>query len=341
MKINFDAIAVLGPTASGKTKFAVRLAAWLAKGPFALPAEIISADSRQVYRGMDIGTGKDLADYKDLQSGLEIPYHLIDVAPAGSKYNIFQYQRDFARVYASLRQRGVMPLVCGGSGLYLQAATCRYDLKDVPANAALREDLEKRSVEELAALLVELTAKRGLKPHNDTDFDNKKRAIRAIEIEMAMLEGTPESSMQQIAMQQEVDLPQRVLYMGTQVERDERNRRIDARLKARLQEGMIEEVKGLLESGVPAEDLIYYGLEYKFVTLYLTGAMGREEMEQRLAVAIHQFAKRQMTWFRGMERKGIEIWWIANREEPAEQWRFRSNLSGRELSLESLLGSGC
>ena len=211
----------------------------------------------------------------------------------------------------------------------------------MPANAALREDLEKRSVEELAALLVELKAKRGLKPHNDTDFDNKKRAIRAIEIEMAMLEGSPESSMQQIALQQEVDLPQRVLYMGTQVERDERNRRIDARLKARLQEGMIEEVKGLLESGVPAEDLIYYGLEYKFVTLYLTGAMGREEMEQRLAVAIHQFAKRQMTWFRGMERKGIEIWWIANREEPAEQWRFRSNLSGKELSLESLLGSGC
>ena len=339
MKINSDAIAVLGPTASGKTKFAVRLAGWLAERVSdPVSAEIISADSRQVYRGMDIGTGKDIADYTLSGSGRSIPYHLIDVAPAGSKYNIFQYQRDFSMVYASLQRRGVLPILCGGSGLYLQAVTCRYNLMDVPANAALRRELEEKSAEELAAMLVELKARRGDKPHNSTDFDNKKRTIRAIEIEMAMLEGSPEGSLQQIdILPQGGALPERVLYIGTKVDREERNRRIDLRLAARLKEGLVEEVRSLLESGISPEDLIYYGLEYKFVTLYLTGQLGKEEMESRLAVAIHQFAKRQMTWFRGMERKGIEIWWISNMEESPEEWRFSSTLREGSLSIEELL----
>ena len=326
----YDAICILGPTASGKTRFAIELAVVLSKvedGVFVPGAEIISADSRQVYRGMDIGTGKDLDEYKvkvkseaagqgigqdasdagvAAASGVvsgEIPYHLTDIVEAGEKYNIFQYQRDFSKAYASIKERGLVPLICGGSGLYIEAGTRGYELQDVPQNPQLRAELEAKSLEELAQMLIELKLQRGQQPHNNTDFDTKKRAIRAIEIEKYALEnGTP---------QQDVPvLPQKVYYIGVDVDRDVRNQRIDARLKARLDEGMVAEVEGLMKKGISAEDLIYYGLEYKFLTQYIIGELGYDEMVEKLGIAIHQFAKRQMTWFRGMERKGIEINWV-------------------------------
>jgi tRNA dimethylallyltransferase len=233
----------------------------------------------------------------------EIPYHLTDIVEAGEKYNIFQYQRDVAKAYASIKERGLVPLICGGSGLYIEAATRGYALQDVPQNLELRAQLEQKSLEELAQMLIELKQQRGQQPHNNTDFDTKKRAIRAIEIEKYALEnGNP---------QQDVPvLPQKVYYIGVDVDRDVRNQRIDARLKARLDEGMVAEVEGLMKKGVSAEDLIYYGLEYKFLTQYIIGELGYEEMVEKLGIAIHQFAKRQMTWFRGMERKGVEINWV-------------------------------
>ena len=316
----YDAICILGPTASGKTRFAIELALALSKvedGVFVPGAEIISADSRQVYRGMDIGTGKDLNEYKvqvksegagqgASNSAVvcgEIPYHLTDIVEAGEKYNIFQYQRDVAKAYASIKERGLVPLICGGSGLYIEAATRGYALQDVPQNPQLRAQLEQKSLEELAQMLIDLKQKRGQQPHNNTDFDTKKRAIRASEIEKYALEnGNP---------QQDVPvLPQKVYYIGVDVDRDVRNQRIDARLKARLDEGMVAEVEGLMKKGVSAEDLIYYGLEYKFLTQYIIGELGYDEMVEKLGIAIHQFAKRQMTWFRGMERKGVEINWV-------------------------------
>ena len=320
----YDAICILGPTASGKTRFAIELALALSKvedGVFVPGAEIISADSRQVYRGMDIGTGKDLNEYKvqvkvqvksegagqgASNSAVvcgEIPYHLTDIVEAGEKYNIFQYQRDVAKAYASIKERGLVPLICGGSGLYIEAATRGYALQDVPQNPQLRAQLEQKSLEELAQMLIDLKQKRGQQPHNNTDFDTKKRAIRAIEIEKYALEnGNP---------QQDVPvLPQKVYYIGVDVDRDVRNQRIDARLKARLDEGMVAEVEGLMKKGISAEDLIYYGLEYKFLTQYIIGELGYDEMVEKLGIAIHQFAKRQMTWFRGMERKGVEINWV-------------------------------
>ena len=319
----YDAICILGPTASGKTRFAIELALALSKvedGVFVPGAEIISADSRQVYRGMDIGTGKDLSEYsvkikvkcaerdEDGQCGAvevcgAVPYHLTDIVEAGEKYNIFQYQRDVAKAYASIKERGLVPLICGGSGLYIEAATRGYALQDVPQNPQLRAQLEQKSLEELAQMLIELKQQRGQQPHNNTDFDTKKRAIRAIEIEKYALEnGNP---------QQDVPvLPQKVYYIGVDVDRDVRNQRIDARLKARLDEGMVAEVEGLMKKGISAEDLIYYGLEYKFLTQYIIGELGYEEMVEKLGIAIHQFAKRQMTWFRGMERKGVEINWV-------------------------------
>ena len=301
---DYDAICILGPTASGKTRFAIELALALSKvedGVFVPGAEIISADSRQVYRGMDIGTGKDLSEY-DVPLG-HIPYHLTDIVEAGEKYNIFQYQRDVAKAYASIKERGLVPLICGGSGLYIEAATRGYALQDVPQNPQLRAQLEQKSLEELAQMLIELKQQRGQQPHNNTDFDTKKRVIRAIEIEKYALEnGNP---------QQDVPvLPQKVYYIGVDVDRDVRNQRIDARLKARLDEGMVAEVEGLMKKGISAEDLIYYGLEYKFLTQYIIGEFGYEEMVEKLGIAIHQFAKRQMTWFRGMERKGVEINWV-------------------------------
>lgn len=300
-----DLICVLGPTASGKTRYAVRLAreinSLLAEnGHTASPgAEIISADSRQVYRGMDIGTGKDLSEYE------EIPYHLMDIVPAGAKYNIFEYQRDFENVYRDIINRGGIPLLCGGSGLYIEAATCGYSLPEVPADPALRAELETRTDEELISMLA------SLKPlHNTTDYDTRKRLIRALEIAIYEAEHP---------VNRTVCLPKKTYYIGTLVSRDERNARIDRRLDARLEEGMVEEVRGLIDGThpalapdhrpVPAEDLIYYGLEYKFLTLYITGEISFEEMRSQLATAIHQFAKRQMTWFRGMERKGIAIHW--------------------------------
>ncbi len=306
-----DLICVLGPTASGKTRYAVRLAREINRllrthaienesiiNP-ATGAEIISADSRQVYCGMDIGTGKDLAEYE------EIPYHLMDIVPAGTKYNIFEYQRDFEKAYKDIIDRGGIPILCGGSGLYIEAATCGYSLPEVPANQALRAELEQKPDEELIAHLA------SLKPlHNDTDYDTRKRLIRALEI--AIYEA--EHPVARTAF-----LPKNTYYIGTLVTREERNARIDRRLDARLEEGMIEEVRRLIDGThpalapdhkpIPAEDLIYYGLEYKFLTLHILGELSLEEMRTQLATAIHQFAKRQMTWFRGMERKSIRIHW--------------------------------
>ena len=295
-----DLICVLGPTASGKTRYAVKLAREINSLLGRPAAEIISADSRQVYRGMDIGTGKDLAEYE------EIPYHLMDIVDAGTKYNIFEYQRDFEKAYRDIRERGCVPVLCGGSGLYVEAATCGYSLPEVPANPQLRAELEQKSDEELIALLA------SLKPlHNTTDYDTRKRLIRALEIAIYEAEHP---------VQRTSFLPKNTYYIGTLVSRDERNARIDRRLDARLEEGMVEEIKGLIDGShpalapehkpIPAEDLIYYGLEYKFVTLYATGELTLEQMRNQLATAIHQFAKRQMTWFRGMERKGIKIHWV-------------------------------
>lgn len=284
---DIDLICILGPTASGKTRYAVLLAKQL--NEMGRKAEIISADSRQVYRGMDIGTGKDLDEYGD------IPYHLIDIANAGDKYNIYEYQKDFEKVYREIRERGNIPLLCGGSGLYIEAATCGYSLPEVPANPQLREELEKESTE---ALIQKLAS---LKPlHNSTDYDTRKRLIRALEI--AIYESEHPAKRTSF-------LPKNTFYIGTLVSREVRNERIDRRLEARLQEGMVDEIKRILDSGVPAEDLIYYGLEYKYVTMYLIGALDYDQMKLQLATAIHQFAKRQMTWFRGMERKGIRIHW--------------------------------
>ena len=279
----YDLIAVIGPTASGKTRYAVELARQL-------DGEILSADSRQVYRGMDIGTGKDLADYG------EVPYHLIDIVPAGEKYNIYRYQHDFEAAYRDILARGKRPILCGGSGLYVEAATCGYYLPDVPANQELRDELDKLPTEELIARYEALR-----KPHNTTDYDTRQRLIRSLEIAI-WEENHPVTHTS--------FLPKHTKYLGISVSREERNARIDRRLTQRLNEGMIDEVRGLLDSGIKPEDLLYYGLEYKFVTLYLIGELTREEMEERLRTAIHQFAKRQMTWFRGMERRGIQIEWI-------------------------------
>ena len=299
-----DLICVLGPTASGKTKYAVRMARQINQILGSQRAEIISADSRQVYRGMDIGTGKDLGEYE------EIPYHLMDIVDAGTKYNIFEYQRDFEKAYKDIVDRGGIPILCGGSGLYIEAATCGYSLPEVPPDPQLRAELEKKSDEELIAQLA------SLKPlHNNTDYDTRKRLIRALEIAIFEAEHPVNRSS---------FLPKNTYYIGTLVSREVRNARIDARLDARLEEGMVAEIRGLIDGShpalcsdgqagtpIPPEDLIYYGLEYKFVTLYLIGELTFEQMRAQLATAIHQFAKRQMTWFRGMERKGITIHWTA------------------------------
>ncbi|MBQ0025124.1 MAG: tRNA (adenosine(37)-N6)-dimethylallyltransferase MiaA [Bacteroidales bacterium] len=276
-------ICILGPTACGKTRYAVSLAREIG-------GEILSADSRQVYRGMDIGTGKDLSDYGD------VPYHLIDIVDAGTKYNIYQYQKDFEEAFRDVTGRGKRAILCGGSGLYIEAATCGYYLPDVPADQALRESLSKLPTEELISRYEAIR-----KPHNKTDYDTRQRLIRALEIAIYE-ENHP--------VQRTSYLPKKTKYLGINVSKEVRNARIDARLSSRLEEGMIDEVQRLLECGIKPEDLIYYGLEYKFVTLYLTGEMDYDTMVQRLRTAIHQFAKRQMTWFRGMERKGIEIEWI-------------------------------
>ena len=291
-------ITILGPTASGKTPLAAALAAEIG-------GEIISADSRQVYRRMDIGTGKDLADYvvRSQKSGdsRKIPYHLIDIREPGTKYNLFEYQQDFFDVYQDIRSRGAVPILCGGTGLYIEAVLKGYKLSPVPQNQALRDSLEGKSLTELTQMLTELKAKTGSNMHNTTDVDSCKRAIRAIEIETYNLEHpTPRRELP----------PVDSLIIGVHIDRELRREKITRRLKARLDEGMVEEVKSLFDEGIPAEDLIYYGLEYKFLTEYLTGRLTYDEMFSRLEIAIHQFAKRQMTWFRGMERRGFKINWI-------------------------------
>ena len=295
---DIDLICVLGPTASGKTRYAVALARELnrlrgvnaSEGSVNAGAEILSGDSRQVYRGMDIGTGKDLSEYE------EIPYHLIDIVDAGTKFDLYQDQKAFEKAYKDIIDRGGIPILCGGSGLYLEAATCGYSIPDVPQSPELRAELEAKSTEELISMLA------GLKPlHNKTDIDTRKRLIRALEIAIWQKDHQVENTSY---------LPKKTYYIGTLVSREERNRRIDTRLDARIAEGMADEVKGLLDSGIPAENLTYYGLEYKFVTQYVLGVLSLEEMKTLLGNAIHQFAKRQMTWFRGMERKGIKIHWV-------------------------------
>ena len=295
-------ITILGPTASGKTPVAAHLAAEIG-------GEIISADSRQVYRRMDIGTGKDLADY--IVDGRQIPYHLIDIREPGTKYNLFEYQQDFLDAYEDIRSRGAVPILCGGTGLYIEAVLKGYHLSPVPQNQELRDSLEGKSLAELTEMLTELKTKTGSNMHNTTDVDSCQRAIRAIEIETYNLEHpTPRRELP----------PVDSIIIGLDIDRELRREKITRRLKARLEERqqvgasagmtMVDEVKALLDEGIPADDLIYYGLEYKFVTEYLTGKTTYDEMVTRLEIAIHQFAKRQMTWFRGMERRGFHINWI-------------------------------
>ena len=285
-------ITILGPTASGKTDLAAHLA-------YQLDAEIISADSRQVYRGMTIGTGKDLDDY--VVHGREIPYHLIDICEPGTKYNLFRYQEDFFSAYTDIVARGKQPILCGGTGLYIESVLKGYHLSPVPQNQALRDKLAGKSLGELTEILAELKSQSGSKMHNKTDVDSCQRAVRAIEIESYNLEHPMENR-----VFPSIDS----VIIGVDINRDARRAKISDRLKRRLENGMVAEVKGLLDRGIPAENLIYYGLEYKFVTEYLMGKTSYEDMFRGLEIAIHQFAKRQMTWFRGMERRGSVIHWV-------------------------------
>lgn len=285
-----DLICVLGPTASGKTRYAVQLAR-------AIPgAEIISADSRQVYRGMTIGTGKDLGEYG------EVPYHLIDIADAGEKYDLYRYQHDFERVYAEIRGRGAVPILCGGTGLYIQAVTHAFALRNVPADWELRNRLDEADDE---FLLAEYERLNGSREADGEVLKSRHRLIRALEVMYAEEKGLPDGS----EVRRTAFYPKKTYYIGTLVDRETRNARIDARLDARLEEGLVDEVKALLGSGLGPEDLIYYGLEYKFVTQYVLGLIDYDTMRLQLATAIHQFAKRQMTFFRGMESKGDIIHW--------------------------------
>ncbi len=285
--MNYDLVTILGPTASGKTPLAVALA-------YRLNAEIISGDSRQVYRRMDLGTGKDLADY--VVDGKRIPYHLIDIVEPGYKYNVFEFQRDFLQAYDDIRQRGVLPILCGGTGMYIESVLKGYKLLPVPENPELRASLADKSLDELTTILAGYK-----KLHNSTDVDTVKRAIRAIEIEEYYRQ-QPVSAREFPAINS--------LVIGVDIDRDLRRTKITRRLKQRLDEGMVDEVRALLDAGIPAEDLIYYGLEYKYLTLYAVGQLTYDEMFHQLEIAIHQFAKRQMTWFRGMERRGFNIHWI-------------------------------
>ena len=282
-----DLITIVGPTASGKTKLAAALAANIG-------AEIISGDSRQVYKGMDLGTGKDLADY--VVDGKPVPYHLIDIAQPGYKYNVFEFQRDFLKAYQDIKDRHKNVILCGGTGMYIESVLRGYRLIPVPENPDLRNELQGKSLDELTSLLSQYKTL-----HNSTDVDTAKRAIRAIEIE--------EFYLRQPAAEREFPKISS-LNIGLDIDRNLRRQKITARLKQRLDEGMIEEVRRLLERGVKAEDLIYYGLEYKFLTMYVLRQISYDEMFAKLETAIHQFAKRQMTWFRGMQRRGITIHWI-------------------------------
>ena len=307
----YDIITILGPTASGKTDFASRLA-------YHLDAEIISADSRQVYRRMDLGTGKDLDDY--IVKDTPIPYHLIDIAEPGTKYNVYEYQQDFLNAYEDIKSRGKKIILCGGTGLYLESILRGYRLSPVPQNPELRQSLEGKSLEELTQILSTYKVL-----HNTTDVDTTKRAIRAIEIaeyyKVTPIDDRPFPSLNS-------------LTLGTMVDRETRRARITNRLHQRLNDGMIEEVKALLNEGIPADDLIYYGLEYKYLTLHATGQLTYEEMFRQLEIAIHQFAKRQMTWFRGMERRGIPIQWVTppSKDINLKQWCIDNQLE--QISTE-------
>ena len=283
----FDMVTILGPTASGKTEVAVKLA-------LKLSGEVISADSRQVYRNMDLGTGKDIEEYR--VNGVDVPYHLIDIAEAGYQYNVFEFQRDFLKAYQAIREKGSFPVMCGGSGMYLEAILKGYRLIQVPVNEERRAELQLLSLEDLTEIL-----KHYKSINNTSDTENKKRAIRAIEIEEFCLEH-PETDLSFPAINS--------LIVGVKYDRDSRRRRITARLKQRLDNGMIDEVKKLIDNGLKPEDLTYYGLEYKYLTLFITGKLNYDEMFEGLNTAIHQFAKRQMTWFRKMERDGFEIKWL-------------------------------
>lgn len=296
--MKYDMITILGPTASGKTTLAVHLAA-------SLQGEIISADSRQVYRRMDLGTGKDLDDYRI--DGVQVPYHLIDICEPGTQYNVYEYQKDFKKVWRELQERQVLPVLCGGTGLYLESVLRGYRMDTVPENTPLRESLAGKSLEELTALLSTYKTL-----HNKTDVDSVKRAIRAIEIaEYYRTHPVDQTEMP----------PLNSLVIGIDIPRELRRSRISARLKQRLDEGMIDEVRSLLAEGIPADNLIYYGLEYKFLTLHVLGQLSYEEMYHQLEIAIHQFAKRQMTWFRGMERRGVCIHWIDGTQPLEEKVR--------------------
>lgn len=283
----YDLITILGPTASGKTSLAAALA-------YDLNAEIISGDSRQVYRKMDLGTGKDLDDY--IVNGKQIPYHLIDIVDAGYKYNVFEFQRDFLKAYDDVCSRNVIPVLCGGTGMYIESVLKGYRLLPVPENPALRESLADKSLQELTEILSSYK-----ELHNTTDVDTVKRAIRAIEIEEYYKQQNVEARSFPVLNS---------LIIGVDIDRELRREKISNRLRQRLDNGMIKEIEDILNSGVSADDLIYYGLEYKYLTLYVTGKLSYEEMFHSLEIAIHQFAKRQMTWFRGMERRGFMIHWI-------------------------------
>lgn len=286
--MKYNLLTILGPTATGKTGIAANVAA-------KINGEIISADSRQVYRGMDLGTGKDYEDY--FVDGKEIPSHLIDIEEAGKHYNVYRFQTDFIECFTGIHKRNNFPVLCGGSGLYLEAVLKNYRLIEVPPNKKLREELEGRTLNELTEIL------KNLKPklHNHTDVETDRRAVRAIEIEKYYAENPQNVS----------DMPDiKSLTVGVKVDRDVRRTRITNRLKSRLEEGMLGEVQKLLDAGLTPEQLIYYGLEYKYLTLHLTGKLSYDEMFRQLEIAIHQFAKRQMTWFRGMEKRGTKIHWI-------------------------------
>lgn len=284
---NYELITIIGPTASGKTAFAAALAA-------RLDTEIISGDSRQVYRSMDIGTGKDLADY--VVDGKQIPYHLIDICNPGDKYNVFEYQHDFHKAFEEIRKKGKLPILCGGTGMYIESVLRGFKLLDVPQNPSLRESLKGKSLAELEQILASYKVL-----HNKTDVDSAQRAIRAIEIEEFYKTEAPDK--REYA-------PINSLIIGVDIDRELRREKISRRLRARLDEGMVDEVRAILATGVNPDDLIYYGLEYKFLTLYIIGQLTYDEMVSQLEIAIHQFAKRQMTWFRGMERRGLHIHWL-------------------------------
>ena len=301
----YELITIIGPTASGKTAVSCAVAA-------RLHSAVISGDSRQVYRSMDIGTGKDLNEY--FVDNQQIPYYLIDICQPGSRYNIFQYQRDFHNIFSQLKNKNIVPVLCGGSGLYIEAVLRGYNLPDVPENKILRNSLKNKTLEELTAILATYKTL-----HNTTDTSSPQRVIRAIEIACF----SQKNNLQLCEFQ-----PINSLIIGIDIEREARREKISQRLKNRLESGMVDEIKNLLANGVSADDLIYYGLEYKYVTQFVLGQISNNEMFTQLEIAIHQFAKRQMTWFRGMERRGLKIHWLEWQMPLSEKVDYILNLNG-------------